>query len=186
MSQNLSSATVVIGVLRAKNLILDWQTTSLFCHGQIVKTNVYIIAYCVLFQVGNDFSIADLSVYPRVAMSDNIGMPITEGMFPNICKYKRHLESRACFKNSLPRSSWFMGKVLEHCRPLMVWLGNKRSGIDFTWFDASKCTLRFDITARLYFYGTKSLFSLSLSLSLCLASSATNVILFHGQIVKDD
>ena len=52
------------------------------------------------FLVGNDFTIADLSVYPRVAMYPLVQLPIDSARHPNVSRWMANLSERASFRRS--------------------------------------------------------------------------------------
>jgi glutathione S-transferase len=51
--------------------------------------------------VGDDFTIADVSMLPRVAMYPWIGLPIDAGEYPHVAAWMERLDGRPSFARSL-------------------------------------------------------------------------------------
>ncbi|XP_002737947.1 uncharacterized protein LOC100378977 [Saccoglossus kowalevskii] len=80
------------------------------------------------FLVGEQFTIADLSVFPRVQMFDIMGLPITKQHFPNVSRYINKLAKRECFQKSVSLKTRILDLVIRYLSPLLVAIGNWRSG----------------------------------------------------------
>ena len=52
------------------------------------------------FLLGNDFTIADLSVYPRVAMYPLVGLPIDPAKYPRTTRWMSTVSQRPSFARS--------------------------------------------------------------------------------------
>jgi glutathione S-transferase len=52
------------------------------------------------FLVGDEFSIADLSVYPRVAMYPLVQLPIESERYPNLTRWMAQISARPSFRRS--------------------------------------------------------------------------------------
>ncbi|XP_077990466.1 uncharacterized protein LOC144444801 [Glandiceps talaboti] len=87
------------------------------------------------FLVGNRFTIADLSVFPRVHMFNLTGLPVTKKYFPNICRYFDNLDRRPCFGKSEDSTSRNMRLLMTHIPSVIVTIGNWRSWGSHKRFD---------------------------------------------------
>lgn len=65
------------------------------------------------YLVGDRFSQADISMYPRVAMYDQAGMVIEESVFPRVVGWMRRLRSRPSFAASIPGSEQKLQRFLR-------------------------------------------------------------------------
>ncbi len=52
------------------------------------------------FLLGSQFSIADISVYPRVAMYPMVGLPIDPAKYPRTTRWMSAIANRPSFKRS--------------------------------------------------------------------------------------
>ncbi|XP_077983577.1 uncharacterized protein LOC144438426 [Glandiceps talaboti] len=89
------------------------------------------------YLVGDRFTIADLSVYPRVEMFSMLGLPIAKKHFPNISRYFANLFSRPCFGQSEDRKSKIARFSMTYLPRLLVTMGNWKSGKSHVRYDGN-------------------------------------------------
>ena len=86
-------------------------------------------------QVGDSFTSADLSVLPRVAMYNDVGLTIPECHFPNVVDYLTRLRDRYSIRYSQSLMSILIPKLLGSS--WAVTIGNWRAGRKLERLDGS-------------------------------------------------
>ncbi|XP_048250875.1 uncharacterized protein LOC124114648 isoform X2 [Haliotis rufescens] len=89
------------------------------------------------YLVGDRFTVADLTVLPRVRMFFVSGLPFTDKHFPNIVRYLKNLEGRLSFKASEKTMVRFSNTIMTKAPWLLVGLSNFKCGTKHKRFDGS-------------------------------------------------
>lgn len=89
-------------------------------------------------QVGGGLTVADLTVYPRLAMFDTVGLPIPEKDFPNTCAYLNRLSNVPCIRDSTPIGVKFLNFLFSYIPSIPVALGNVKAGKSHARFDGGQ------------------------------------------------
>ncbi|XP_046551944.1 uncharacterized protein LOC124261646 [Haliotis rubra] len=90
------------------------------------------------YLVGDRFTVADLTVLPRVQMFLTSGLPFTDKHFPNIVRYLKNLDGRPSFKASERTLVRVSNTVMTKAPWLLVGLSNFKSGTKHKRFDGSQ------------------------------------------------
>jgi glutathione S-transferase len=73
------------------------------------------------YLVGDGFSQAEISLYPRVAMYPYIGLRIDPRRYPSISRWMKHLRKRPSFADTLSEQDRGLSRLSR--TPLLPWLG---------------------------------------------------------------
>jgi glutathione S-transferase len=105
------------------------------------------------FLVGDAFTQAEISVYPRVRMFPFVGVPISAARHPNVARWRARLERRACFPATVSKKEAAIARfasspVLAATRRILVTPMERRTLADRAALGAVGRVLRFAMRER--------------------------------------